>query len=99
MRRLRTLPERHGGRAPLVGLAVVLLLALVLRVEFARSHISNPTPDARGYARIAESLYEDGQYGRRGAFGGEEVQEPTNYSPGLPLLAAGLYYVAGGVKP
>ena len=77
----------------------MLLLALGLRVEFARNHIDHPTPDARGYARIAESLYEDGQYGRRGAFGGEEVQEPTNYSPGLPLLAAGIYHVTGGVKP
>jgi hypothetical protein len=98
-RRLRTLPDRHGGRGPLIALGIVLLLALGLRAEFARNHIAHQTPDSRGYARIAESLYEDGQYGRRGAFGGEEVQEPTNYSPGLPLFAAGIYYATGGVKP
>ena len=85
--------------APRVALALVLLLALGLRVEFARNHIDHPTPDARGYARIAQSLYEDGQFGRRGAFGGGEVQDPTNYSPGAPLLAAGIYYATGGVKP
>ncbi|MDX6651812.1 MAG: hypothetical protein QOJ38_593 [Solirubrobacterales bacterium] len=98
-RRLRALPGRHGGIRPLIALTLVLALALGLRLEFARNHIAHPTPDSRGYARIAESLYSDGQFGRRGGFGGEEVQDPTNYSPGLPLFAAGIYYATGGVKP
>jgi hypothetical protein len=97
--RFRTLPERNGGRAPLIVIGLILLLALGLRVDFAKNHIDHPTPDARGYARIAESLYTDGQFGRRGGFSAEEVQDPTNYSPGAPLLAAGIYYATGGVKP
>ncbi len=80
-------------------LCVVIAIGFGLRVDFAKYHIDRPTPDSLGYGRIAESLYEKQRFGQRGDFGGEEVQEPTNYSPGLPLFVAAVYYATGGVNP
>jgi dolichyl-phosphate-mannose-protein mannosyltransferase len=83
----------------LAAVCAILAVGLGLRLEFAAHHFALPTPDSRGYARIAESLYERGEFGRQGEFGAAEVQEPTNYSPGTPLLVAGVYGVTGGVNP
>jgi MFS family permease len=99
VRRARTLPERHGGPVVLALVCAVIAVGFGLRVDFAKNHIDRPTPDSLGYGRIAESLYEKQRFGQRGDFGGEEVQEPTNYSPGLPLFIAGVYYATGGVNP
>jgi 4-amino-4-deoxy-L-arabinose transferase-like glycosyltransferase len=90
---------RGPDRWSAIALGAILLLALGLRLGHAIPGSDDPVPDARGYARIAESLYEDGRFGQRGDFGEREVQEPSNYSPGTPLFVTGVYAVTGGVHP
>jgi 4-amino-4-deoxy-L-arabinose transferase-like glycosyltransferase len=91
--RVRTLPERHGGRRPLLVLALVVLAGFGLRVYFAKYEIDKPLPDSVGYTKIAASLYEDGHYGP------PDLERRNTYSPGTPLFAAAIYYATGGVKP
>ena len=47
--------------------------------------------DSKSYGEIAQSLYETGRYGT------PEMRNPTDWSPGAPILYAGIYYVTGGV--
>jgi 4-amino-4-deoxy-L-arabinose transferase-like glycosyltransferase len=96
--RVRDLPKRNGGRALFAVLCAVLALGLGLRLYYA-IHTANPTPDSHGYALIAQSLYEDQKFGQPGDFRNIAAQEPSNYSPGLPLLVSAIYYVTGGVHP
>jgi 4-amino-4-deoxy-L-arabinose transferase-like glycosyltransferase len=90
--RAGALAARNGGRAGLVALVAVLLLALGLRVDNAWEGRS-PVYDAAAYARIAANL-ERGEGYTLGSLG---TQPADNYSPGLPLLAGGLYKLSGGV--
>ncbi|MEK6278116.1 MAG: glycosyltransferase family 39 protein [Actinomycetota bacterium] len=80
-------------------LVAILLLALCLRIGFALTPADPQAPDSRGYARIAQSLYQDGRFEQRGNFVAGETQESSNYSPGLPIFVAGLYELSGGVHP
>ncbi|HEY5707833.1 MAG TPA: hypothetical protein VIS51_00365 [Solirubrobacterales bacterium] len=86
------LAERNGGRAGLVVLAVILLLGLVLRVGEAWDGRA-PVFDAAAYAEIARNL--DG--GEGFTLGSTATQPASNYSPGVPLFAAGIYKLTGGV--
>jgi 4-amino-4-deoxy-L-arabinose transferase-like glycosyltransferase len=90
-RRLRTLPDRHGGRVVLGLLIAVLALGLALRVQAALTPPDDVGNDAAAYMMIAEALYEDGRYG------GPNQSSPNDWSPGAPLLYAGVYYLTGGV--
>jgi 4-amino-4-deoxy-L-arabinose transferase-like glycosyltransferase len=98
--RARTLPERHGGPVILVALAAVVALGFGLRLEAALSPDVNPGEativayqgnDSKSYGEIAQSLYETGRYGT------PEMRNPTDWSPGAPILYAGIYYLTGGV--
>jgi 4-amino-4-deoxy-L-arabinose transferase-like glycosyltransferase len=89
---VKGLAARNGGRAGLALLVAVLLLGLGLRVDNAWEGRS-PVYDAVAYARIAANL----ENGEGFTLGREATQPASNYSPGLPLLAAGLYAVTGGV--
>ncbi len=89
---MKTLAARNGGRAGLAVLAAILLLGLGLRVENAWQGRS-PVYDAAAYARIAANL----ERGEGFTLGPTATQPATNYSPGLPLLTAGLYELSGGV--
>jgi hypothetical protein len=80
-------------------LVAILLLALGLRIGFALTPADPQAPDSRGYARIAQSLYQDGRFEQRGDFTAGELQDSSNYSPGLPIFVAGLYKLSGGVHP
>jgi len=82
---------RNGGRAGLAALIAILLLGLGLRVAEAWDGRA-PVYDAAAYAAIAANL-EDGE---GFTVGPGATQPSSNYSPGLPLLAAGLYEVTGG---
>jgi 4-amino-4-deoxy-L-arabinose transferase-like glycosyltransferase len=85
------LAARNGGRAGLAALAAILLLALGLRIDYAWEGRA-PVFDAVAYGEIARNL-DDG----RGFTLGERATQPaSNYSPGLPLLTAGLYKLSGG---
>jgi hypothetical protein len=100
--RVRTLPARHGGAAVLVSLALVVALGFGLRLEKAIDPPANPGADSivayqgndsLAYERIAAALYRDGRYGT------PEMRSPSDWSPGAPLLYAGVYYLTGGVDP
>ncbi len=85
------LASRNGGRAGLTALAVILLLGLALRVDYAWEG-REPVFDAVAYAHIAANL----ERGEGFTVGESATQPSSNYSPGLPLLVSGLYEVSGG---
>jgi 4-amino-4-deoxy-L-arabinose transferase-like glycosyltransferase len=78
-------------------LAVLVLAGLGLRIGYAVEQPATPPPDARAYERIAENLHRDGSFDARPGEVGREVQPSSAYSPGLPLLVAGVYWASGGV--
>src|SRR5215218_1837520 len=86
------LAARHGGRLGVAALVAILLLGLGLRVGQAWDGRA-PVYDAAAYAAIAANL----ERGEGFTVGSEATQPSSNYSPGLPLLAAGLYELSGGV--
>src|SRR5215210_4116032 len=89
--RLRTLPDRHGGRVVLGLLIAILALGLALRVQAALTPPEDVGNDAAAYMAIAKGLYTEGHYGS------PEQQAPNDWSPGAPLLYAGVYFLTGGV--
>ena len=91
--RLRTLPGRHGGRVALAALAGLVLIGLGLRVQAALTPPDDVGNDAAAYMQIAAALYEHGTYGAPGQ------ASANDWSPGAPLLYAGVYYATGGVHP
>jgi hypothetical protein len=88
---LRTLPERHGGRVVLALLIAILALGLALRVQAALTPPEDVGNDAAAYMAIAKGIYTEGRYG------GPSQQAPNDWSPGAPLLYAGVYFLTGGV--
>jgi hypothetical protein len=86
------LAARNGGWIGLGALVAILLLGLGLRVAEAWDGRA-PVYDAQAYAAIAANLSEGSGF----TVGPEATQPSSNYSPGLPLLVAGLYEVTGGV--
>jgi len=86
------LARRNGGWIGLGALAAILLLGLGLRVGEAWDGRA-PVYDAQAYAAIAANLEED-----KGFTAGPGATQPSsNYSPGLPLLVAGVYKATGGM--
>lgn len=86
------LAARNGGRIGLAALIAVLLLGLGLRLGEAWDGRA-PVYDAAAYAAIAANLEEGNGF----TVGPKATQPSSNYSPGLPLLVAGLYELTGGV--
>jgi 4-amino-4-deoxy-L-arabinose transferase-like glycosyltransferase len=86
------LVARNGGRIGLAALVAILLLGLGLRVGEAWDGRA-PVYDASAYAAIAANL----ERGDGFTVGPSATQPSSNYSPGLPLLVAGVYEVTGGV--
>ncbi len=86
------LAARNGGRAGLAALIVILLLGLGLRGAESWDGRS-PVYDAQAYATIAANL----EHGEGFTLGPGATQPASNYSPGLPLLAGGIYAIAGGI--
>jgi 4-amino-4-deoxy-L-arabinose transferase-like glycosyltransferase len=86
------LAERNGGRTGIAILAVILLLGLGLRVNEAWDG-RPPVFDATAYAAIAANLDRDEGF----TLGPAATQPASNYSPGLPLLVAGIYKLSGGI--
>jgi Dolichyl-phosphate-mannose-protein mannosyltransferase len=89
---MNDLAARNGGRAGLVVLVAILLLGLGLRGYEAWDG-RPPVYDAAAYARIAAEL----ERGSGFTLGRDATQPASNYSPGLPLFAGGLYALTGGV--
>src|ERR671931_395211 len=92
--RLAALAQRHGGREVLIALAVIVLLGFALRVDSALSPLDvRPGSDSAVYASVAEQLYEHQRFAIPGA------HSPYDWSPGAPILYAGIYYATGGGHP
>jgi hypothetical protein len=85
------LARRNGGRTGLALLVVILLLGTGLRLGEAWDG-RPPVYDADAYAAIAASL----DAGEGFSVDSGATQPSSNYSPGLPLLVAGLYELSGG---
>jgi 4-amino-4-deoxy-L-arabinose transferase-like glycosyltransferase len=88
----RRLAARNGGRIGLAALVAILLLGLGLRLEEAWDGRA-PVYDASAYAAIAANL----DRGKGFTAGAGATQPSSDYSPGLPLFAAGVYELSGGV--
>jgi 4-amino-4-deoxy-L-arabinose transferase-like glycosyltransferase len=86
------LAQRNGGPVGLAILVAILLLGLGLRLDYAWDG-REPVFDAAAYAEIAVNL----ERGEGFTLGAEATQPASNYSPGLPLLVAGIYELTGGV--
>ncbi len=89
--RLGPLVARYGRRT-LVIFAVILAVGLALRMERVVNPNAVPGDDALAYNALATSLYEHGTYGE------PDFNNPTDWSPGAPLLYAGLFVVTGGPR-
>ncbi len=89
---MKGLAARNGGRAGLVALVAIVLLALGLRGHEAWDGRA-PVYDAQAYATIAANL----ERGEGFTLGPGATQPASNYSPGLPLFVGGLYAVSGGI--
>jgi 4-amino-4-deoxy-L-arabinose transferase-like glycosyltransferase len=89
---MRGLAGRNGGRAGLIALVAILLLSVAVRLDEAWDGRA-PVYDAQAYTAIAANLERGEGFG----LGPDATQPASNYSPGLPLLAGGLYELSGGV--
>jgi len=89
---MSALAERNGERAGLVALTLVLALGLGLRLHEAWDG-RDPVFDAAAYAKIAANL----DCGDGFTVGPTATQPSSSYSPGVPLLVAGVYELTGGV--
>jgi 4-amino-4-deoxy-L-arabinose transferase-like glycosyltransferase len=88
---LRALPERHGRRT-LVLLAAILLIGFGLRTYRVVEPLPAPGDDAHAYYALSKSLYTEG------SFGGPTFKDPSDWSPGAPLLYAAGFYATGGAR-
>jgi 4-amino-4-deoxy-L-arabinose transferase-like glycosyltransferase len=88
---LRGLPERHG-RKTLVLLAAILLLGFGLRAYRVVEPLPTPGDDAHAYYALSKSLYAEG------SFGGPSFKDPSDWSPGAPLLYAASFYATAGAR-
>jgi hypothetical protein len=76
-------------------LMLIVLAGLGLRVESAWNGSSDNLPDSAAYERIARGLAEDGQFREAGPGAPPNPERASNYSPGLPLLVAGIFEIRG----
>ncbi len=88
---LRRLPERHGRRT-LILLAAVVAVGFGLRAYRVVEPLPTPGDDAHAYYALSKSLYTEG------SFGGPTFHDPSDWSPGAPLLYATAFYVTGGAR-
>lgn len=88
---LRGLPERHG-RTTLLLLAAILVVGFGLRAYRVVEPLSTPGDDAHAYYALSKALYEEGNYG------GSSFKNPSDWSPGAPLLYAASFYATAGAR-
>ncbi len=88
---IRGLPARHGRRT-LIALAAILALGFGLRAYRVVEPLAPPGDDAHAYYALSKSLYEEGSYG------GPRFENPSDWSPGAPLLYAAAFYATGGAR-
>jgi 4-amino-4-deoxy-L-arabinose transferase-like glycosyltransferase len=79
-------------------LAIVFAVGLGLRLDYAIRAPHQPVYDAQAYARIAEAISEGEGFTQGPQAQQLHLQDASNYTPGLPLLIAGVYEVRGGAN-
>lgn len=84
-----------GGSGRALILIALVLLGLGLRLDYAIRAPNHPVDDARAYARISRALFEGEGFTQGDGPGYRHLQPASNYSPGLPLLVAGVYEIRG----
>jgi 4-amino-4-deoxy-L-arabinose transferase-like glycosyltransferase len=84
-----------GGRNRALALVALLALGLGLRLDYAIRAPDRPVDDARAYARISRALFEGEGFTQGDGPRYRHLQPASNYSPGLPLLVAGVYEIRG----
>lgn len=89
------LQRRLGGRGRALFFLAIVALGLGLRLDYAIRAPDHPVDDARAYARISRALYRGEGFTQGDGPGYRYLQPASNYSPGLPLLTAGLYELRG----
>lgn len=78
-----------------IALIVIVLAGLALRVDHAWQGPDENLPDSAAYERIARGLHEQGRFEQFGPGTPAHPQPASNYSPGLPLLAGGVFELTG----
>jgi Dolichyl-phosphate-mannose-protein mannosyltransferase len=86
-------PARVLRRPEHLALAGILLIAFAVRLWAALNPIEDPGPDADAYASIARWIFEAGSYGS------PAMTTASDWSPGAPLLYAGVYFLVGDANP
>lgn len=79
----------------LSALVLIIVAGLALRMDAAWQGAPENLPDSAAYERIARGLHEDGVFEQKGAGTPAHPQEASNYSPGLPLVVAGVFELSG----
>jgi len=79
----------------LAALLLIVLAGLALRLDHAWTGAEENLPDSAAYERLARGLAETGEFEQVGPDLPRWTQPATNYSPGLPLLAGGIFVVSG----
>jgi 4-amino-4-deoxy-L-arabinose transferase-like glycosyltransferase len=85
------LPSRYG-KTTLIALALIAVLGLGARAYVVVKPVANPADDSHAYYALSKSLYEEG------SFGGPTFHDPSDWSPGAPLLYAASFYATGGAR-
>ena len=81
-----------GSKTTLILLAAILALGFGLRAYRVVEPLPVPGDDAHAYYGLAKSLYEEGSYG------GSHFENPSDWSPGAPLLYAASFFATGGPR-
>jgi 4-amino-4-deoxy-L-arabinose transferase-like glycosyltransferase len=89
--RIRALPQRYG-KTTLILLALIAVVGLGARAYVVAKPVANPADDSHAYYALSKALYEEG------SFGGPSFRDPSDWSPGAPLLYAASFYATGGAR-
>ncbi|HTU14886.1 MAG TPA: glycosyltransferase family 39 protein [Solirubrobacterales bacterium] len=79
----------------LIALLLIVLAGLALRMDHAWQGPDENLPDSAAYERIARGLHEDGAFEQVGPGTPAHPQPASNYSPGLPFFAGGVFELTG----
>lgn len=90
---LRGVPGRNGGPVVVVLMVAIVGVGFGLRIDAASHPSTNRNIDSQTYMRLAEYLYQTGE------FGTPDMRSPTDWSPGAVLFYAGSYYLWGSANP
>jgi 4-amino-4-deoxy-L-arabinose transferase-like glycosyltransferase len=81
-----------GKRTIPILLAAIVALGFGLRAYRVVEPLGAPGDDAHAYYALSKSLYEEGSYG------GPSFRDPSDWSPGAPLLYAAAFYATAGAR-